>query len=103
MQQPVVKKVCECTNTVDLIVPMNQWSEILGHEKTNELLARRKAGKKPEVRARRHCGNCRDCTVYRDWLKQFPVVPLGPTSSPLEPAPQTPDITCYEVYEVFLE
>mmetsp|Transcript_5221 Transcript_5221/g.7702 ORF Transcript_5221/g.7702 Transcript_5221/m.7702 type:complete len:109 (+) Transcript_5221:2252-2578(+) len=61
----------DCKDFIDVVVPMHKWSEILGHEKVDKLLERRKAGRKVEVKFRHYCVKCSACKAY---LKDLGVV-----------------------------
>ena len=66
---------------------MELWSIHIGHEETNDVLARRKVGMNIDVRARRQ--------EYRKWLSEIPVEKGGSES---DPQGQGPNISCFEIY-----
>jgi hypothetical protein len=71
---------------------MELWSIHIGHEETNDVLARRKVGMNIDVRARRQ--------EYRKWLSEIPVEKGGSAAPQLESDPQGqgPNISCFEIY-----
>jgi hypothetical protein len=99
-KQPLLPVTCDCKHIEDIVIPMELWSIHIGHEETNDLLARRKVGMSIDVRARRHCGNCHECMEYRKWLSEIPVEKGGSAAPQLEfdPQGQGPNISCFEIY-----
>jgi len=43
-KQPLLLVTCHCKHIKDIVIPMEQWSVHIGHEETNDFVARRKAG-----------------------------------------------------------
>jgi hypothetical protein len=75
---------CKCKNVRVVILQMHEWAKYVGHEQTNKLLARRKAGEIFEIILREYCGACADCVAYHDWLQQFASEPIDVDKTAIE-------------------
>ena len=89
-KQPLLPVTCDCKHIKDIVIPMERWSIHIGHEETNDLLARCKVGMNIDVRAHQHCGNCHECMEYRKWLAKTPLrkadqQPLNENLTPRDP------------------